>query len=336
MKLASLKHGRDGRLVVVSEDLNWFTDAFLIAPTLQAALDDWDRCEPRLRALAESLEHEAVPRGRFHEREASAPLPRAYQWADGSAYVNHVALVRQARGAEMPESFWTDPLMYQGGSDGFLGPRDPIPLADPAWGCDLEAEVVVVTGDVPQGVSRDEALGHIRLVGLVNDVSLRNLIPAELGKGFGFVQSKPASAFTPVFVTPDSLGDRWKDGKLHGALTVTLNGKPFGQADAGDDMTFDFGTLIAHLAKTRSLVAGSIIGSGTVSNRDADGGPGKPVSEGGLGYSCIAEVRTVETIQRGKAETPFLQHGDTVRIEMLDEKHHSIFGTIEQTVEPLG
>jgi len=336
MKLASLKHGRDGRLVVVSEDLNWFTDAFLIAPTLQAALDDWERCEPRLRALAESLEHGAVPRGRFHEREAAAPLPRAYQWADGSAYVNHVALVRQARGAEMPESFWTDPLMYQGGSDGFLGPRDPIPLADPAWGCDLEAEVVVVTGDVPQGVSREEALGHIRLVGLVNDVSLRNLIPAELGKGFGFVQSKPASAFTPVFVTPDSLGERWKDGKLHGELTVTLNGKPFGQADAGDDMTFDFGTLIAHLAKTRSLVAGSVIGSGTVSNRDADGGPGKPVSEGGLGYSCIAEVRTVETILRGKAETPFLQHGDTVRIEMLDEKHHSIFGTIEQTVEPVG
>ena len=336
MKLASLKHGRDGRLVVVSEDLNWFTDAFLIAPTLQAALDDWERCEPRLRALAESLEHGAVPRGRFHEREAAAPLPRAYQWADGSAYVNHVALVRRARGAEMPESFWTDPLMYQGGSDGFLGPRDPIPLADPAWGCDLEAEVVVVTGDVPQGVSREEALGHIRLVGLVNDVSLRNLIPAELGKGFGFVQSKPASAFTPVFVTPDSLGERWKDGKLHGELTVTLNGKPFGQADAGDDMTFDFGTLIAHLAKTRSLVAGSVIGSGTVSNRDADGGPGKPVSEGGLGYSCIAEVRTVETILRGKAETPFLQHGDTVRIEMLDEKHHSIFGTIEQTVEPVG
>ncbi|MEH6697464.1 MAG: fumarylacetoacetate hydrolase family protein [Brevundimonas sp.] len=336
MKLASLKHGRDGRLVVVSEDLNWFTDAFLIAPTLQAALDDWERCEPRLRALAESLEHEAVPRGRFHERDASAPLPRAYQWADGSAYVNHVALVRQARGAEMPESFWTDPLMYQGGSDGFLGPRDPIPLADPAWGCDLEAEVVIVTGDVPQGVSREEALGHVRLVGLVNDVSLRNLIPAELAKGFGFVQSKPASAFTPVFVTPDSLGERWKDGKLHGELTVTLNGKPFGQADAGEDMTFDFGTLIAHLAKTRSLVAGSIIGSGTVSNRDADGGPGKPVSDGGLGYSCIAEVRTVETIQRGKAETPFLQHGDTVRIEMLDDKHHSIFGTIEQTVEPLG
>ncbi|MBA4804523.1 MAG: fumarylacetoacetate hydrolase family protein [Brevundimonas sp.] len=335
MKLASLKHGRDGRLVVVSDDLAWFTDAFLIAPTLQDALDDWERVEPDLRALAESLEHGGVPRGRFHEREAASPLPRAYQWADGSAYVNHVALVRQARGAEMPESFWTDPLMYQGGSDSFLAPRDPIPLKDEAWGCDLEAEVVVVTGDVPQGVSREEALSHIRLVGLVNDVSLRNLIPAELAKGFGFVQSKPASALSPVFVTPDALGDRWKDGKLHGTLSVQLNGQDFGRADAGVDMTFDFGTLIAHLAKTRSLGAGSIIGSGTVSNRDADGGPGKPVSEGGLGYSCIAEVRTVETILRGKPETSFLRHGDTVRIEMLDEKHHSIFGAIEQTVAPV-
>ena len=334
MKLASLKHGRDGRLVVVSADLAWFTDAFLIAPTLQAALDDWDRCEPLLRALAESLEHSAVPRGRFHEREAASPLPRAYQWADGSAYVNHVALVRQARGAEMPESFWTDPLMYQGGSDGFLSPRDPIPLADESWGCDLEAEVVVVTGDVPQGVSAEDARGHIRLVGLVNDVSLRNLIPAELAKGFGFVQSKPASALSPVFVTPDALGARWKDGKLHGELTVQLNGGDFGKADAGTDMTFDFGTLIAHLAKTRALCAGTVIGSGTVSNRDAGGGPGKPVSEGGLGYSCIAEVRTVETIQGGAAKTPFLKHGDTVRIEMLDDKHHSIFGAIEQTVGP--
>jgi len=335
MKLASLKHGRDGRLVVVSQDLHWFTDAFLIAPTLQAALDDWDRCGPRLHALAESLEHEAVPRGRFHERDAASPLPRAYQWADGSAYVNHVELVRRARGAEMPASFWTDPLMYQGGSDGFLAPRDPIPLADPAWGCDLEAEIVVVVGDVPQGATRDEALAAIRLVGLVNDVSLRNLIPAELAKGFGFVQSKPASALSPVFVTPDALGDRFRDGKLHGELTVQLNGQPFGRADAGVDMTFDFGTLIAHLAKTRSLSAGTIIGSGTVSNRDADGGPGKPVAEGGLGYSCIAEVRTVETILRGAAETPFLKHGDTVRIEMLDARHHSIFGAIEQTVAPL-
>jgi fumarylacetoacetate (FAA) hydrolase len=333
MKLASLKHGRDGRLVVVSQDLAWFTDAFLIAPTLQAALDDWDRCEPELRALAESLEHGAVPRGRFHERDADAPLPRAYQWADGSAYVNHVQLVRQARGAEMPQSFWTDPLMYQGGSDGFLAPRDPIPLKDEAWGCDLEAEVVVVTGDVPLGASRDEALAAVRLVGLVNDVSLRNLIPGELAKGFGFVQSKPASALSPVFVTPDALGDRWKDGKLHGTLSVDLNGQPFGRADAGVDMTFDFGTLIAHLAKTRALGAGSILGSGTVSNRDADGGPGKPVAEGGLGYSCIAEVRTVETILRGKPETPFLKPGDTVRIEMLDEGRHSIFGAIEQVVE---
>ena len=335
MKLASLKHGRDGRLVVVSQDLNWFTDAFLIAPTLQAALDDWENCGPRLQALAESLEHEGVPRGRFHERDAASPLPRAYQWADGSAYVNHVELVRRARGAEMPDSFWTDPLMYQGGSDGFLSPRDAIPLADESWGCDLEAEIVVVTGDVPQGSTRDEALAAIRLVGLVNDVSLRNLIPAELAKGFGFVQSKPASALSPVLVTPDALGDRWKDGKLHGTLSVQLNGQAFGRADAGVDMTFDFGTLIAHLAKTRSLGAGTIIGSGTVSNKDADGGPGKPVSEGGLGYSCIAEVRTVETILRGAAETPFLKHGDTVRIEMLDDRHHTLFGAIEQTVAPL-
>ncbi len=332
MKLASLKSGRDGRLVVVSSDLCWFTDAFLIAPTMQAALDDWERCEPLLRGLAESLEHGAAPRGRFHEREAAAPLPRAYQWADGSAYVNHVALVRQARGAEMPESFWTDPLMYQGGSDGFLGPRDPIPLADEAWGCDLEGEVCVVTGEVKQGATREEALAAIRLVGLVNDVSLRNLIPGELAKGFGFFQSKPASALSPVFVTPDDLRKRWKDGKLHGALSVALNGAEFGKADAGVDMTFDFGTLVAHAAKTRDLGPGTIIGSGTVSNRDAAGGPGKPVSEGGLGYSCIAEVRTVETLQGGKPVTPFLKAGDTVRIEMLDDKGHSIFGAIEQTV----
>lgn len=334
MKLASLKHGRDGRLVVVSRDLNWFTDAFLIAPTLQAALDDWERCEPLLRALAESLEHEAVPRGRFHERDAAAPLPRAYQWADGSAYVNHVELVRKARGAEMPATFWTDPLMYQGGSDQFMGARDAIPLKDEAWGCDLEAEIVVVTGDVPLGATRDEALASIRLVGLVNDVSLRNLIPGELAKGFGFVQSKPASALSPVFVTPDELGDRWKDGKLSGELLVQLNGADFGKADAGVDMTFDFGVLIAHLAKTRSLIAGTIIGSGTVSNKDADGGPGKPVADGGLGYSCIAEVRTVETILTGEARTPFLKHGDTVRIEMLDDGRHTIFGAIEQTVAP--
>ncbi|AJP73310.1 fumarylacetoacetate hydrolase family protein [Sphingomonas hengshuiensis] len=333
MKLASLKHGRDGKLVVVSNDLAWCADASAIAPTLQAALDAWDRVAGDLANLATDLEHEAIPMMRFHERLAAAPLPRAYQWADGSAYVNHVALVRQARGAEMPDSFWHDPLMYQGGSDGFLGPRDAIPLRDEAWGCDLEAEVVVVTGDVPLGATRDEALAAIRLVGLTNDVSLRNLIPGELAKGFGFFQSKPASAFSPVFVTPDTLGDRWQDGKLVGTLMVDLNGKPFGRADAGADMTFDFGTLIAHAAKTRALGAGTIIGSGTVSNRDADGGPGKPIAEGGLGYCCIAEVRTVETILRGAPETPFLKAGDTVRIWAEDERHHPIFGTIEQTVE---
>jgi fumarylacetoacetate (FAA) hydrolase len=332
MKLASLKDGRDGRLVVVSDDLAYYADAGHIVGTLQAALDDWDRYEPALRLLATDLQHGAIPLQRFHERDAAAPLPRAYQWADGSAYVNHVALVRQARGAEMPESFWHDPLMYQGGSDAFLGPRDQIPLADESWGCDLEAEVVVVTGDVPQGVGREEALKCIRLVGLTNDVSLRNLIPGELAKGFGFFQSKPASSFSPVFVTPEALGDRWREGKLHGSLEVSLNGEPFGRADAGQDMTFDFGTLIAHAAKTRKLGAGTIIGSGTVSNRDSDGGPGRPVADGGLGYSCIAEVRMVETILHGKPETPFLKAGDRVCITMHDDRRHAIFGTIDQTV----
>jgi fumarylacetoacetate (FAA) hydrolase len=332
MKLGSLKGGRDGRLVVVSGDLAWCASADHLAPTLQAALDDWARIEPQLQLLATDLAHGVIPRDRFHEREADAPLPRAYQWADGSAYVNHVELVRKARGAEMPESFWTDPLMYQGGSDEMLAPRDPIPLADQAWGCDLEAEIVVVTDDVPRGVSREEALGHIKLIGLVNDVSLRNLIPAELGKGFGFLQSKPASALSPVFVTPDALGDAWQDGKLHGLLRVDLNGRPFGRADAGEDMTFDFGTLIAHLAKTRNLGAGTIIGSGTVSNKGADGGPGAPVDRGGRGYSCLAEVRTVETILDGKPATPFLEAGDRVRIWMEDAAGHSIFGAIEQEV----
>jgi len=334
MKLGSLKGGRDGRLAVVSRDLAWCADATHIAPTLQAALDEWERLAPQLELLATDLEHNVIPRERFHEREALAPLPRAFQWADGSAYVNHVQLVRQARGAEMPESFWTDPLMYQGASDEMLPPRAPIALADQQWGCDCEAEVVVVTGDVPRGVSREEALGHIRLVGLVNDVSLRNLIPDELAKGFGFLQSKPASALSPVLVTPDELGERWQSGKLHGPLKVDLNGEPFGRADAGVDMTFDFGTLIAHLAKTRNLGAGSIVGSGTVSNRDADGGPGKPIDQGGLGYSCIAEVRTVETILEGAAKTPFLRHGDRVRIWMDDERGHPIFGVIEQSVAP--
>lgn len=332
MKLASLKHGRDGKLVVVSNDLAWCADAGHIVPTLQAALDDWDRLSPDLRNLQTDLDHGVIPRERFHEHDAASPLPRAFQWADGSAYVNHVALVRQARNAEMPETFWHDPLMYQGGSDGFIGPRDPIPLADEAWGCDLEAEVVVVTGDVPQGVSRDEALELIRLVGLTNDVSLRNLIPGELAKGFGFFQSKPASAFSPVFVTPDALSDWWRDGKLHRRLMVDLNGQPFGRAEAGEDMTFDFGALIAHAARTRSLGAGTIIGSGTVSNRDEGGGPGKPIADGGVGYSCLAEVRTVETITGGKPVTSFLKHGDTVRIWAEDDRHHPIFGVIEQEV----
>jgi fumarylacetoacetate (FAA) hydrolase len=332
MKLASLKGGRDGRLVVVSDDLAWCADAAHIVPTLQAALDDWDRVAPDLEALAIDVRNQAIPLTRFHEHDAASPLPRAYQWADGSAYVNHVALVRQARGAEMPETFWHDPLMYQGGSDGFLAPRDSIPLADDTWGCDLEAEVVVVTGDVPQGATRDEALAAVRLIGLTNDVSLRNLIPGELAKGFGFFQSKPASAFSPVFATPESLGDWWRDGKLHRRLMVDLNGAPFGRADAGEDMTFDFGTLIAHAAKTRALGAGTIIGSGTVSNRDADGGPGKPIAEGGVGYSCVAELRTVETIAGGAPVTPFLKAGDTVRIWAEDDRHHPIFGVIEQVV----
>jgi fumarylacetoacetate (FAA) hydrolase len=331
MKLASLRHGRDGKLVVVSDDLAWCAHEPSV-PTLQTALDDWTHAEPRLKALSDGVNSGTVLRERFHEREAASPLPRAYQWADGSAYVNHVALVRQARGAKMPESFWTDPLMYQGGSDVFLGPRDPIPLKDEAWGCDFEAEVAVILDDVEAGVTPEAARDRIRLIMLVNDVSLRNLIPAELEKGFGFFQSKPSSAFSPVAVTPDALGDAWKDGKLRLPMLVSLNGKPFGRANAGDDMTFDFGRLIAHAAKTRDLAAGTIIGSGTVSNRDADGGPGKPVSEGGLGYSCIAEQRMIETIQTGKPSTPFLKHGDRIEIEMLDGKRHSIFGRIDQVV----
>ena len=337
MKLASLPQGRDGRLVVVSDDLAWYADAGHIVPTLQGLLDNWDRLAPEVESLAIELAHEAIPRLRFHEREAAAPLPRAYQWADGSAYVNHVELVRQARGAELPASFWTDPLMYQGGSDDLRGARDPITLADEAWGCDCEAEIVVVTGDVPQGVSPEAALGHIRLVGLVNDVSLRNLIPGELAKGFGFVQAKPASHFSPVFVTPAALGDTWRGGKLHLPLCVDLGRKgqavePFGRAEAGEECTFDFATLIAHLARTRRIGAGSLIGSGTVSNRDADGSPGRPVNEGGRGYSCIAEQRMVETIRTGAPATPFLGYGDVVRIEARDARGKSVFGAIEGEV----
>ncbi|WP_029031545.1 fumarylacetoacetate hydrolase family protein [Salinarimonas rosea] len=333
MKLASLKHGRDGRLVVVSRDLTHATDAFPVVATLQAALDDWERVGPRLEDLAESLEHGAVPSFRFHEHDCASPLPRAYQWADGSAYVNHVELVRKARGAEMPESFWTDPLMYQGGSDAFLGPREPIRMADEAFGIDFEAEIAVVVGDVPMGATPEEAARAIRLVMLVNDVSLRNLVPGELAKGFGFFQAKPSSAFSPAALTPDELGEAWDGGKLRLPLLSFVNGKPFGKPNAGVDMTFDFPRLIAHAARTRPLSAGAIIGSGTVSNKDEGGGPGRPVADGGLGYSCIAEIRTVETIASGEARTPFLKFGDSVRIEMKDEAGHSLFGAIEQVVE---
>ncbi|WP_201829321.1 fumarylacetoacetate hydrolase family protein [Microvirga zambiensis] len=333
MKLSSLNQGRDGRLVIVSKDLTRATDAFFIVPTLQQALDNWEKVEPQLRDLAGQLEHGSVPAFRFHEHDCASPLPRAYQWADGSAYVNHVELVRKARGAEMPASFWTDPLMYQGGSDSFLGPRDEILAVDEGHGIDLEAEVAVITGDVPMGASREQAAAAIRLIVLVNDVSLRNLIPAELAKGFGFFQSKPSSTLSPVAVTPDELGEAWDGGKLHLPLLTSLNGKPFGKPNAGVDMTFDFPTLIAHAAKTRPLGAGAIIGSGTVSNKDRDGGPGKPIADGGLGYSCLAELRTVETILHGEARTPFLRFGDTVRVEMKDKQGHSIFGAIEQEVK---
>ena len=332
MKLASLKQGRDGRLVVVSRDLTRATDAFFIVPTLQAALDDWERLSPRLADLAEQLEIGSVPSFRFYEHDCASPLPRAYQWLDGSAYVNHVELVRTARGAAMPEKFWTDPLMYQGGSDSFLGPRDPIAAADEAWGIDFEGEVAVITADVPMGATPEEAAAAIRLLMLVNDVSLRNLIPAELAKSFGFLQSKPSSAFSPVAVTPDELGRAWDRRRLSLPLLSFVNGQPFGRPDAGLDMTFDFPTLIAHAAKTRRLGSGSIIGSGTVSNKGRGGGPGKPIPDGGLGYSCIAEMRTVETLLEGKPRTPFLRFGDTVRIEMRAEAGHSLFGAIEQEV----
>ena len=334
MKLATVRNAsRDGKLVVVSRDLARCADAAHIAPTLQHALDHWSRLAPALEDLSRSLELGSVPSRRFHEHDAHSPLPRSYQWADGSAYVNHVELVRKARGAEMPASFWTEPLMYQGGSDSFLGPRDPILAADESWGIDMEGEIAVIVGDVPMGAAPGQCAAAIRLVMLVNDVSLRNLIPAELAKGFGFFQSKPSSAFSPTAVTPDELGDSWRDGKLHLPLIVSLNGQSFGRANAGEDMTFNFGQLIAHAAKTRPLAAGSIIGSGTVSNKGGDGGPGKPVADGGAGYSCIAEVRVIETLLRGKPETAFLRFGDTVRIEMKDQSGRSVFGAIEQTVQ---
>ncbi|MGX5219766.1 MULTISPECIES: fumarylacetoacetate hydrolase family protein [Pseudomonas] len=323
MKLASLKQGRDGVLVVVSRDLSRALKVPTIAATLQAALDDWDTIRPQLEAryqrLNDGLEAEAFA---FEQSACHSPLPRAFHWADGSAYVNHVELVRKARGAEMPESFWHEPLMYQGGSDAFIAPHSPIPMADEAWGIDLEAELAVITDDVPMGVSAAEAAGHVQLLMLVNDVSLRNLIPGELAKGFGFYQSKPSSSFSPVAVTPDELGESWKDGKVHRPLVSHINGQLFGEPDAGTDMTFNFPTLVAHAAKSRPLGSGTIIGSGTVSNYDRSSGS-----------SCLAEKRMLEVIEQGEAKTPFLKFGDRVRIEMFDAAGQSIFGAIDQVVE---
>lgn len=324
MKLATLKEGgRDGTLVVVSRDLTRCQRVPAIARTLQAALDDWATAAPQLAEVAAALENGAARHAEpFDAARCHSPLPRAYQWADGSAYVNHVELVRKARGATMPPEFWTDPLMYQGGSDSFVGPRDPIWAADEAWGIDFEAEVAVVTGDVRMGAAPADCRHAIRLLMLVNDVSLRNLIPAELAKGFGFLQSKPATAFSPVAVTPDELGAAWDGGRLHRPLLVQLDGEPFGRPDAGVDMTFDFPQLIAHVAKTRELEAGSIVGSGTVSNVDRSTGSG-----------CLAERRCLETIAEGQPRTPYMRFGDVVRIEMLDAEGRSIFGAIEQRVE---
>ncbi|HWJ93232.1 MAG TPA: fumarylacetoacetate hydrolase family protein [Telluria sp.] len=333
MKLATLKTGgRDGTLVVVSRDLVTCQAVPDIARTMQAALDNWDAVVPRLQEVYDLLNAGTAPEAEsFLEEECHSPLPRAYQWADGSAYINHVELVRKARNAEVPASFYTDPLMYQGGSDSFVGPCDPICVLSEDWGVDLEAEVAVVTGDVPMGASVEQAAKAIRLVMLVNDVSLRNLIPNELAKGFGFFQSKPASAFSPVAVTPDELGDAWRDSKLHLPLLVTLNETAFGKPNAGEDMTFSFAQLVAHAAKTRELEAGSIIGSGTVSNKQG-GLHGSSIGNGGVGYCCLAEVRMYETIEQGAPTTPFLRYGDTVRIEMLDADGASIFGAIDQEV----
>ncbi|MCZ8123008.1 MAG: fumarylacetoacetate hydrolase family protein [Magnetospirillum sp.] len=320
MKLATVKDGtRDGALVVVSKDLTRCARVPHIARTLQDALDDWAAKAPALVEAARALE--AGGGAAFDPAAAMAPLPRAYQWCDGSAYLNHVELVRKARKAEMPPEYYDDPLMYQGGSDSMIGPRDDVEALDEAHGIDFEAEVAVVTDDVPMAVTAQTALGHVKLVMLVNDVSLRNLIPAELAKGFGFFQSKPSSAFSPVAVTPDELGDAWRGGKVHLPLRAELNGKLFGRPDAGTDMNFDFGRLIAHAARTRPLGAGTIVGSGTVSNRDR-----------AVGSCCIAEVRTIETIEKGKPETPFMKFGDRIRIEMLSADGTSIFGSIDQKV----
>lgn len=330
MKLGSLKEGgRDGTLIVVSRDLSHAVRAGGIAPTLQCALEDWSQAAPRLNAVSERLnaavagDAAATPEGMFALDPAmlAAPLPRAYEFVDGSAYLPHVERVRKARNAEVPASFYVDPLMYQATSAGFYGPRDPVIVPSEAYGIDLEAEIVVVTDDVPMAVSPADAAGHIQLIGLINDVSLRNLIPDELAKGFGFLQSKPRSALSPVFVTPDELGDAWQDSKVHLALTTHLNGEWFGAPEAGVDMQFNFAQLVAHAAKTRPLSAGTLVGSGTIANQDTS-----------TGASCLAEQRVVETLRDGKPATPFMRFGDRIRIEMFDRAGHSIFGAIEQTM----
>jgi fumarylacetoacetate (FAA) hydrolase len=323
MKLGSLKEGgRDGTLIVVDRELTRAVRATAVVPTLQKAIEDWAAVAPRLRALAEQLRDDKAP-GSFEldTTALAAPLPRAYQWADGSAYVVHVELVRKARGVEMPPSFWTDPLMYQGGSDSFIGPNDEIELEDEAWGIDFEGEIGVIVDDVPMGISPAAARKHIRLVTILNDVSLRNVIIGELAKGFGFFHGKPATAFAPVAVTPDDLGDAWDGARLNLPLVSTYNGKEFGHPNAATDLTFDFGQLIAHAARSRHLEAGTVVGSGTVANRDAS-----------VGCSCIAERRVRETIDSGKPVTPFMKFGDRIRIEMKDRAGHSIFGAIDQKV----
>jgi len=333
MKLATYKNNtRDGKLMLVNRDLTKAIEVADVAATMQQALDNWREIEPVLQARYDALNNDSANAQNFDEALCESPLPRAYQWADGSAYVNHVELVRKARGAEIPASFWTDPLMYQGGSDDFIGPRDDVKLPSDEWGIDFEGEVAVITDDVPMGVAPENAGQHIKLLMLVNDVSLRGLIPGELAKGFGFFQSKPSSVFSPVAVTPDELNTAWSGNKVHLPLVSHYNGALFGKPEAGEDMTFDFAQLVAHAAKSRNLGAGAIIGSGTVSNKQGTD-HGSSIAEGGVGYSCIAEVRMIETIRDGKPSTPFMAFEDSIRIEMFDREGQSIFGAIDQVIK---
>lgn len=332
MKLASLKQGRDGCLVVVSKDLKTAVVVADIAPTMQVALDNWELLSAKLEECYKQLNAgELTGSFDFNEADCASPLPRAYQWADGSAYVNHVELVRKARNAEIPESFWHDPLMYQGGSDSFIGPKEDIPIASEEWGIDFEAEIAVITGDISMGSSPVACASQIKLFMLVNDVSLRGLIPAELAKGFGFFQSKPSSAFSPVAVTADELGEAYSGEKIHLPLEVYYNDELFGKVNSGEDMTFSFAEIVAHAARTRPLCAGSIVGSGTVSNKQ-NTEYGSAIKEGGVGYSCIAEVRMIETINNGTPQTEFMKFGDRIKIQMLDTEGQSIFGSIDQQV----